>query len=154
VRQPKGTRVRALVIHISGHRTRNLFFIYHVCYLSLSSYLSLNTNTMSSSSSSVPNPNPSRDQQMLAVGSQCSHPSCHLVDFLPFKCQHCANSYCADHFKPASHSCPKYDEAKYNRVAPDCEHCSCTISYRLIQLILLPRPSLQRTCSHSRRRGP
>jgi predicted nucleic acid binding AN1-type Zn finger protein len=75
-------------------------------------------------SSSVPSSNSGRDQQMLAVGRQCSHPSCHLVDFLPFKCQHCANSFCADHFKPASHSCTKYDEAKYNRVAPDCPLCN------------------------------
>jgi len=120
----------------------------------LSLYLFPNTNTMSSSSSSAPNPNSIRDQQMLAVGRQCSHQSCHLVDFLPFKCQHCANSYCADHFKPASHSCPKYDEAKFNRVAPDCEHRSCTIPYRPVYIILLPRPSLQRTCSHPARRGP
>jgi AN1-like Zinc finger len=91
---------------------------------------------MSSSSSSAPSPNRDRDQQLLAVGRQCSHPSCRLVDFLPFKCQHCANSFCADHFKPASHSCPKYDEAKFNRVVPDCEHRSCLISYRLVQLML------------------
>jgi hypothetical protein len=90
---------------------------------------------MSSPSSSAPTPNRDRDQQLLAVGRQCSHPSCRLVDFLPFKCQHCANSFCADHFKPASHSCPKYDEAKYNRVVPDCEHRSCTFSYRLVQLM-------------------
>ncbi|KAI0300383.1 hypothetical protein BC826DRAFT_992995 [Russula brevipes] len=76
------------------------------------------------SSSSSPTPNSGRDQQLLAVGRQCSHPYCHLVDFLPFKCQHCANSFCADHFKPASHSCTKYDEAKYNRVAPDCPLCN------------------------------
>ncbi|KAI0004610.1 hypothetical protein BJV74DRAFT_808535 [Russula compacta] len=76
------------------------------------------------SSSSSPTSNPGRDQQILAVGRQCSHPSCHLVDFLPFRCQHCANSFCADHFKPASHSCAKYDEAKYNRVAPDCPLCN------------------------------
>lgn len=65
-------------------------------------------------------PSPERDQQILAIGRQCSHPSCLLVDFLPFKCQHCADSFCADHFKPESHSCSKYDETKYNRVAPDC----------------------------------
>ncbi|KAH9971923.1 hypothetical protein BGW80DRAFT_407890 [Lactifluus volemus] len=75
-------------------------------------------------SSSTPVRIPERDQQILAVGRQCSHPSCLLVDFLPFKCQHCANSFCADHFKPASHTCPKYDESKYNRVAPDCPLCN------------------------------
>ncbi|KAH9997991.1 hypothetical protein BJV77DRAFT_940913 [Russula vinacea] len=79
---------------------------------------------MSSSSSSTPSPSRDRDQQLLAVGRQCSHPSCRLVDFLPFKCQHCANSFCADHFKPAAHSCAKYDEAKFNRVVPDCPLCN------------------------------
>ncbi|KAF8272220.1 hypothetical protein EI94DRAFT_1796354 [Lactarius quietus] len=67
---------------------------------------------------------PEHDQQILAIGRQCSHTSCLLVDFLPFKCQHCANSFCADHFKPESHSCSKYDETKYNRVAPDCPLCN------------------------------
>ncbi|KAH9969493.1 hypothetical protein BC827DRAFT_1160228 [Russula dissimulans] len=79
---------------------------------------------MSSSSAS----NLMRDQHILAIGRQCSHPSCHLVDFLPFKCQHCANSFCADHFKPALHNCEKYDEAKQNRVAPDCPLCSEPVS--------------------------
>jgi hypothetical protein len=114
--------------HRITHRTRNrnLLFIDHVNQATLSLYLSLNTNTMaSSSSSSVPAANAGRDEQLLAVGRQCSHPSCGLVDFLPFKCQHCADSFCADHFKPASHSCPKYDEAKYNRIVPDCEHRAC-----------------------------
>ncbi|KAI0252447.1 hypothetical protein BJV78DRAFT_1275015 [Lactifluus subvellereus] len=75
-------------------------------------------------SSSTPIRSPERDQEMLAVGRQCSHLSCHLVDFLPFKCQHCADSFCADHFKPASHNCSKYDESKYDRVAPDCPLCN------------------------------
>ncbi|KAI9443113.1 hypothetical protein H4582DRAFT_1922465 [Lactarius indigo] len=77
-----------------------------------------------SNPTSTPTPPPERDQQMLAIGRQCSHPSCLQVDFLPFKCQHCANSFCADHFKPELHSCSKYDETKYNRVAPDCPLCN------------------------------
>lgn len=84
-------------------------------------------------SSSAANSGPARDQQMLNVGRQCSHPTCHLVDFLPFKCQHCANSFCSEHFKPASHTCAKYDEAKYNRVAPDCEYRPRIFSCRLVQ---------------------
>lgn len=64
---------------------------------------------------------PERDTQLLAVGTQCGHVSCNLVDFLPFKCQHCRESFCQDHFLWNAHSCPKYDESKHNRVAPDCE---------------------------------
>jgi hypothetical protein len=61
-----------------------------------------------------------RNNQLLEVGKQCSDPSCLLVDFLPFKCHHCELSFCQDHFKVDAHKCPKYDENKYNRVAPNC----------------------------------
>ena len=63
---------------------------------------------------------PNRDQRLLSIGQQCSDPHCLLVDFLPFKCQHCAQSFCGDHFKVEAHKCPKYDESKHNRVAPSC----------------------------------
>jgi hypothetical protein len=66
---------------------------------------------------------PERDEQLLAIGHQCSLPSCLLVDFLPFKCQHCNERFCAEHFTVDGHKCPKYDERKYNRVAPPCKSC-------------------------------
>ncbi|KAJ3717012.1 hypothetical protein C8R42DRAFT_677853 [Lentinula raphanica] len=48
-----------------------------------------------------------QDGPLSAVGKQCSHPTCHLVDFLPFQY----------HYKVAEHSfCPKYDESKHNRI--------------------------------------
>ncbi|VDC04447.1 unnamed protein product [Peniophora sp. CBMAI 1063] len=65
-----------------------------------------------------------REQSLLAIGHQCSHVSCNLVDFLPFKCQHCSESFCGDHFLPNQHSCAKYDEFSHNRVAPDCPLCN------------------------------
>ena len=58
---------------------------------------------------------------LLAVGHQCSAQYCNLVDFLPFKCQHCEQKFCGEHYLPASHNCGKYDELKHNRVAPSCE---------------------------------
>jgi hypothetical protein len=63
---------------------------------------------------------PDRDERLLSIGKQCSDPHCLLVDFLPFKCQHCAQSFCGEHFKVDAHKCSKYDESKYNRVAPSC----------------------------------
>ncbi|KAI3607698.1 sec14 cytosolic factor [Moniliophthora roreri] len=69
-------------------------------------------------------PAPERDQQLLSIGKQCSHEACHLVDFLPFKCQHCQESFCQEHFKVEDHSCPKYDASKHNRVAPSCPFCN------------------------------
>ncbi|EIW81071.1 hypothetical protein CONPUDRAFT_82142 [Coniophora puteana RWD-64-598 SS2] len=64
------------------------------------------------------------DHQLLGVGQQCSAPSCHLIDFLPFKCQHCNENFCGDHFSVSGHKCPKYDESKHNRVAPSCPLCN------------------------------
>ncbi|KAI0322362.1 hypothetical protein OF83DRAFT_798272 [Amylostereum chailletii] len=65
-----------------------------------------------------------RDEHILSVGHQCSSPTCLLVDFLPFKCQHCSKSFCGDHFLPAGHNCDKFDETKFNRVVPDCPLCN------------------------------
>ncbi|KAJ7107278.1 hypothetical protein C8R43DRAFT_1114232 [Mycena crocata] len=69
-------------------------------------------------------------QQLLSVGAQCSHQSCMLVDFLPFKCQHCESSFCQEHFMVTAHKCPKYDETKHNRVAPNCPLCNVPVSVR------------------------
>ncbi|CAA7271320.1 unnamed protein product [Cyclocybe aegerita] len=81
---------------------------------------------MASSSS----PAPEHDAQLLAIGKQCSHPSCLLVDFLPFKCQHCQLSFCQEHFKVDGHQCDKYDESKHNRVAPNCPLCNTPVAVR------------------------
>lgn len=82
-----------------------------------------------------------RDQQLLSVGKQCSHPSCSLVDFLPFKCQHCEDSFCQEHFKVEDHVCPKYDANKHDRIAPSCtwKQRSCLV----YSLTLSSRPLMQ-----------
>ncbi|KAI0632338.1 hypothetical protein C8Q77DRAFT_1060389 [Trametes polyzona] len=71
---------------------------------------------------------PERDQQLLDIGKQCSEPSCLVVDFLPFKCQHCAHAFCGDHFLPTTHHCEKYDAAKHDRVAPSCPLCNTPVA--------------------------
>ena len=65
-------------------------------------------------------PVPEREAQLLSIGKQCSEATCSMVDFLPFKCQHCQQSFCQEHFKVDAHRCPEYDESKHNRVAPNC----------------------------------
>lgn len=72
--------------------------------------------------------NPERESQLLAVGRQCSETSCLLVDFLPFKCDLCSASFCAEHFAVAAHKCPKYDDHIHNRVAPSCPLCSTPVA--------------------------
>ncbi|KAF8895487.1 hypothetical protein BD779DRAFT_1668753 [Infundibulicybe gibba] len=71
-----------------------------------------------------------RDAQLLHIGKQCSHSSCLLVDFLPFKCQHCELAFCQEHFMVSAHQCQRYDETKYNRVAPDCPFCKVPVAFR------------------------
>ncbi|KAJ3983605.1 hypothetical protein F5890DRAFT_1462715 [Lentinula detonsa] len=83
-----------------------------------------------SSSSTQATPKVDQDGPLLDVGKQCSHPTCNLVDFLPFKCQHCQVSFCQDHYKVAEHSCPKYDENKHNRIAPNCPLCNEPVAIR------------------------
>ncbi|KAI0797344.1 hypothetical protein BC629DRAFT_265065 [Irpex lacteus] len=65
-----------------------------------------------------------RNTDLLAIGHQCSQSTCNLVDFLPFTCQHCSQRYCGEHFLPQAHKCEKYDESKFNRVAPSCPLCN------------------------------
>ncbi|KAF9013247.1 hypothetical protein BDQ17DRAFT_1296767 [Cyathus striatus] len=83
-----------------------------------------------SSPASRATPVPERDDQLLSVGKKCSHPSCHLVDYLPFKCQHCTQLYCQEHFKVEAHQCPEYDESKHDRVAPNCPLCNTPVAVR------------------------
>jgi len=74
------------------------------------------------------------DAQLLNIGKQCAHVRCQLIDFLPFKCHHCQQSFCQDHFKVEAHQCSQYDETKYNRVAPNCKLLSVlntTFIYKL-----------------------
>ncbi|KAF8349453.1 hypothetical protein F5887DRAFT_1234867 [Amanita rubescens] len=71
-----------------------------------------------------------RDAQLLSIGKQCAHVQCLLVDFLPFKCHHCQQSFCQDHFKVEAHQCPQYDETKHNRVAPNCPMCNTPIAVK------------------------
>jgi len=75
----------------------------------------------------------SSSSPLLFVGQQCSDEHCYLVDFLPFKCQHCSKSYCGEHFKPADHQCEKYDASKHDRVAPSCPICNQPVAIPLGQ---------------------
>lgn len=59
-------------------------------------------------------------QNMLSVGKQCSEASCHLVDFLPTKCDHCHEAFCQDHYRPDTHNCKKWDRNAADRRAIEC----------------------------------
>ncbi|KAF8517417.1 hypothetical protein BU17DRAFT_49861 [Hysterangium stoloniferum] len=71
--------------------------------------------------------------QLLFIGQQCHSETCYMVDFLPFKCDHCKESFCADHYKPGQHPCDKFDASKHDRVAPPCPLCGTPIAIPLEQ---------------------
>ncbi|KAH9816934.1 hypothetical protein DFH28DRAFT_927119 [Melampsora americana] len=72
--------------------------------------------------------------QLEEWGSHCSLSTCHALDFLPFKCQHCSKLYCSDHFKPSirpsehSHQCSELDESLIDARVPTCPLCGDPIS--------------------------
>eukprot|EP00405_Crypthecodinium_cohnii_P024941 CAMPEP_0206499884 /NCGR_PEP_ID=MMETSP0324_2-20121206/52036_1 /ASSEMBLY_ACC=CAM_ASM_000836 /TAXON_ID=2866 /ORGANISM="Crypthecodinium cohnii, Strain Seligo" /LENGTH=132 /DNA_ID=CAMNT_0053986709 /DNA_START=232 /DNA_END=627 /DNA_ORIENTATION=- len=40
-------------------------------------------------------------------GQHCQVALCHQRDFLPFTCDMCKGTFCLDHYRYSSHSCPK-----------------------------------------------
>ncbi|KIJ54912.1 hypothetical protein M422DRAFT_24792 [Sphaerobolus stellatus SS14] len=77
--------------------------------------------------SATPTESP-HNSQLLFVGQQCHKEQCYMVDFLPFKCDHCEHKYCSDHFKPGDHACEKYDPSKHDRIAPNCPLCDTPVA--------------------------
>ncbi|KAF2275730.1 uncharacterized protein EI97DRAFT_434140 [Westerdykella ornata] len=45
-----------------------------------------------------------------AIGAHCQLEYCHVLDFLPFKCQSCGGTFCLDHRTETAHKCPKEGE--------------------------------------------
>ncbi|KAF1913444.1 hypothetical protein BDU57DRAFT_522345 [Ampelomyces quisqualis] len=52
-----------------------------------------------------------------AVGSHCQMEYCHVLDFLPFRCESCRGTYCLDHRTEYTHKCPKAGEWARRRAA-------------------------------------
>merc|ERR1712110_328514 len=41
------------------------------------------------------------------LGTHCSLPTCNRLDYLPFKCNNCAENFCENHWKSGQHNCSK-----------------------------------------------
>lgn len=48
----------------------------------------------------------SRGTDASLIGSHCKYTYCNQLDFLPFKCQSCGDTYCLEHRTEDSHECP------------------------------------------------
>ena len=55
------------------------------------------------------------------LGQHCSIPSCHQLDFLPFKCDYCSNLYCLQHRSIQSHQCTHTSDI--GKTIPTCAIC-------------------------------
>lgn len=52
------------------------------------------------------------------IGSHCQYTYCNQLDFLPFRCESCRNTFCLDHRSETGHQCPKAGEwARRRRLA-------------------------------------
>lgn len=70
----------------------------------------------------------SQSKELLTAGRTCSHSACNTIDFLPFKCHHCNQSFCQEHWKPEEHSCNNYDPAAHDRIVPQCPLCNIPVA--------------------------
>ena len=46
------------------------------------------------------------DSDLEAIGAHCSYEYCNQLDFLPFRCDSCKQTYCLDHRTESAHACP------------------------------------------------
>ena len=60
------------------------------------------------------------------VGQHCAIRTCRQLDFLPFRCASCAETFCLSHRSFADHACPQ--SGLGDRVAPACPACDEPVS--------------------------
>lgn len=65
--------------------------------------------------------------ELLNIGRHCANPDCKQLDYLPLKCQHCQNYYCAEHSKPKQHSCPNQPSTEDGVRVPTCPICGAPV---------------------------
>ena len=63
------------------------------------------------------------DNDLEAIGAHCQQPFCHVLDFLPFRCESCRGTFCLEHRTETAHTCAKAGDwakrrASSNQSAP------------------------------------
>ena len=46
------------------------------------------------------------EADLLGIGKHCHFLDCGQLDFLPFRCSGCQQTFCLDHRTPGQHQCP------------------------------------------------
>lgn len=60
------------------------------------------------------------------IGAHCQMAYCHVLDFLPFRCESCRGTYCLDHRSEIAHKCPKEGEWARRRAGRDNKSTTTT----------------------------
>eukprot|EP00035_Acanthoeca_spectabilis_P030714 m.10579 g.10579 ORF g.10579 m.10579 type:complete len:281 (+) comp4335_c0_seq1:176-1018(+) len=63
-----------------------------------------------------------------APGKHCAHPGCNALDFLPYRCDGCSATFCADHRTYASHNCAS--PGTVSREVPRCPLCQTEVALK------------------------
>ncbi|KAF9349505.1 hypothetical protein BGX26_012201 [Mortierella sp. AD094] len=59
-----------------------------------------------------------------SIGKHCSDSTCSQLDFLPFNCQYCKQTFCQDHWRLENHNCPNKDAVtQQDQRVPICPLC-------------------------------
>ncbi|KAA8622810.1 nucleic acid binding protein containing the AN1-type Zn-finger [Pyrenophora tritici-repentis] len=69
-----------------------------------------------------------------AIGAHCQMEYCHVLDFLPFRCESCQGKFCLDHRTEHAHACTKAGDWAQRRAAQNALTSTNTP--------LTPKPSL------------
>ncbi|KAK4224330.1 AN1-type zinc finger protein 1 [Podospora fimiseda] len=86
------------------------------------------------------------DPDAALVGSHCAYTYCNQLDFLPFKCQSCIQTYCLDHRTEDSHSCPKKGVwAEHKRQQELAKHSAG--QHKQMREYISQKPCADDTCS-------
>ncbi|KAI4152912.1 MAG: hypothetical protein LQ340_002620 [Diploschistes diacapsis] len=66
------------------------------------------------------------DNDLDSIGSHCHYEYCNQLDFLPFRCESCKETYCLDHRTETAHACPNLGAWAVARRAAGSQYSSTT----------------------------
>eukprot|EP01130_Rhizamoeba_saxonica_P002098 TRINITY_DN11906_c0_g1_i1.p1 TRINITY_DN11906_c0_g1~~TRINITY_DN11906_c0_g1_i1.p1 ORF type:complete len:170 (+),score=10.69 TRINITY_DN11906_c0_g1_i1:38-511(+) len=61
------------------------------------------------------------------LGQHCSFKICQQLDFLPFTCDLCNQSFCNDHKEYTTHQCPNH-QTRVDKYVPTCPVCESPVA--------------------------
>uniref|UniRef100_A0A0E0ERT5 AN1-type domain-containing protein n=1 Tax=Oryza meridionalis TaxID=40149 RepID=A0A0E0ERT5_9ORYZ len=89
------------------------------------------------------------------LGAQCDREDCNQLDFLPFDCDGCGRTFCAEHRTYRDHGCAR--AADQGRTVVVCEACGDAIERRAgdgDDAAVLEAHARSRRCDPARKRKP